>query len=160
MSPLGALIGGGLVTAGLVAYVAYQVGNSRRMGGVRPMLRSIPEALDRAKRSRRNVLVIFVQPEEASSDALLAAIQGAGGLEAELRRGFELVRIDSPEEDREVTDHLAAKYGIPRLEVPTVLALDAKSEKLGTLEGKDKIGTGEKALEALRSFVVLVRPGG
>lgn len=147
---------GGVAAAGLVAYVAYRVGDARRRrtAGGRPTLRSIPEGLTRAKRARRRVLVAFVDPSEEPSKLLLEHIIRAPELDEALRH-FELVRIDASAEDRQVVGHLAAKYGLASLSVPSLLALESgKGEKVGALEGSnatpDKVG----------AFVAMVRPGG
>src|SRR5690242_10902787 len=85
----------GIVLPGLIAYIAYLVGDSRRRkgGAGRPMLRSIQEGLARSKRGRRRVLVAFVEEEHPGSKALFDHLALAPELEASLR-GIELVKVE------------------------------------------------------------------
>ncbi len=145
----------GIALAGLVAYVAHLVGNARRMKGS-PLLRSIPEGIERARRGRRRILVAWVAPGDKDSDRLLEALTGE--LERELRVGFELVRIDAPDGDREVIQVLATKYGLEKLAVPSLLALDIAGKKIGALQGKDAFGDGAGSVgESVRRFAEQAR---
>jgi hypothetical protein len=141
------LIGlGGLAAAGLVAYVAHLVGDRRRAKPGKAFLSSIPEGLARAKRGRRRLLVAFVAPGEAASTALLDQL-------AVSPRHFEIVKIDAPADGLEVVAHLAAKYGLPKLALPTLLVLDGAGEKIDALEGAD-------VAAKLAPFIESVKPGG
>ncbi|MEZ0230619.1 MAG: hypothetical protein ACAI25_18505 [Planctomycetota bacterium] len=144
---------GGLIIAGLVAYVAYLVGDKRRRkgGAGRPMLRSIQEGITRAKRGRRRVLVAFVEREHAGSKALFDHLALAPELDATLR-GIEIVKVEVLADDREVAAALARKYGLPSLAVPTLLALDEKGQKVGALEGAAAEPT------KVEDFVKSIRP--
>lgn len=160
MSPL-VLMMAGLATAALAAYVAYRRGHARRMKNASPMLRSIPEALERARRTRRRVLVAWVAPGDEASETLLATLAGNDGLEPVLRRDFELVRIDAAPEDKPVMDHLAAKYGVAKLVVPTLLALDAEGKRVGALEGAAvRSGSPVESRAKIQTFAESTRPGG
>jgi hypothetical protein len=145
----------GIAVAGLVAYVAHLVGNARRMKGT-PLVRSIPEGIERARRGRRRILVAWVAPGDKDSDRLLEAMT-TGELEQELRLGFELVRIDAPEADREVIQVLATKYGLEKLVVPSLLALDNEGKKIGALQGKDAFGDGASLNDKVRQFAEQAR---
>jgi len=146
---------GGVAAAGLVAYVAYLVGDKRRRRGRagRATLSSIPEAIVRAKRGRRRVLVAFVDPADPPSQALAEHVLGATELAGALRH-FELVKIDAPADDRQVVSHLAGKYGLPKLVVPTLLALDIEGQKVSALEGSEAVPA------RVGEFLAMVRPGG
>ncbi|HZV03318.1 MAG TPA: hypothetical protein VFF73_41825 [Planctomycetota bacterium] len=152
MNDIALIAAGGVAAAGLVAYVAHLVGDSKRRKKGRPMLRSIPEALAKAHRGRRRVLVAFVRPGEKPSDELLAVFDGPD-LPSRLLAHFELVRIDAGRDDEDVVQHLAAKYGVAKLGFPSLLALSGEGEKLATLEG-------ELSLEKVLGLLESSRPGG
>jgi hypothetical protein len=143
VSPYALALFGGLSAAGLTVALALRHANAKHSKG-RPIGRSIPEAIERARRSKRKALVAFVTPGEAVSQQLIKLLVEDEELGPRLK-GLELVRVDSAPDDLAVTALMAAKYGLESLVVPTILVLDGAAEKVGALEGK-ALGDSEAVL--------------
>jgi hypothetical protein len=155
VSPIYLALFGGLSAAGLTVALAVRHANAKARKG-RPIGRSIPEAVERARRSKRRALVAFVTPGEAVSQRLLELLVEDEDMEARLK-GLELVRVDSAPDDLAVTAQIAAKYGVESLVVPTILVLDGAAAKVGALEGK-ALGDSEAVIrERVVAFLGSVR---
>lgn len=139
----------GLALAGVIVLLISIRANTKIARTGRSMLRSIPEGIARAKQKKRNVLVFFLDPEDERTPALLdLAFDPA--LERQLA-SFERVRVDSPRSDLDVVNVLAAKYGVPSVEPPALLALDRDGRRIDAVGGPSALG--DKPEELRERFV-------
>jgi hypothetical protein len=146
-----------LAFAAVVVLIVGSRAQGRRDSTGRAMLRSIPDGLARAKKQQRHVLVLFLDPGDASSKAIVELVFDPGF--ARLLSSFERVRIDAPAGDLDVVNHVAAKYGLPAVEPPTALALDRDGRRIDALVGSQALGVGspESLREHLAGFLEKVR---
>ncbi len=124
--------------AGVIVLLISVRANARRSRSGRAMLRSIPEGIARAKKNKSHVLVLFLDPEDMTTPALLDLAFDAG-LQRALA-AFEKVRVDCPEDDLDVVRTIATKYGLASLEPPALLALDRDGRRIESLSGKKDVG--------------------
>lgn len=130
--------------------------NTKRTQAGRAMLRSIPEGIARAKQKKGHVLVLFLDPEDESTPALLDL-----AFDPALSRAlasFERVRVDSPRSDLDVVNAISGKYGLASVEPPALLALDRDGRRLEALVGPAELGKGPDELrERFAAFVERAR---
>lgn len=135
MRPVAAILLAFFVAAAFVVLAAARRGDARRRKGARVVRRSIPDALEWARR-RPGCRVLVEFRSGADGDAALSMLDEDQELRRSLAERFECVRIDASPDGHAAAAAIAAKYGERSLDpkkLPLVLVLDVAGKHQGSM---------------------------